>query len=124
MKITGSALALVSIFAIGFVLAPCAESKMSESSTQTYDPNGLIGTPVENPLGEVVGTIKDVVTDSNGDVEFVIVSHDFYWEYVPRLSQTVVVCFSDMTVDPDKKVSVLKFSSWMLDFAPLFNKKR
>ena len=123
MKMTSSALALILIFALGFVLAPCAGAKISQSSPETYDPNGLIGTPVENPLGEVVGTIKDVVTDSNGDVEFVIVSHDFYWEYVPRPSQIVVVLFSDMTVDLDKKVSVLKFSSWMLDFAPLFDKK-
>jgi len=122
MKVASSALALVLIFGLGLVLAPCAESKMSESSPKTYDPNGLIGTPVENPLGEAVGTIKDVVTDSNGDVEFVIVSHDFYWEYVPRPPQTVVVLFSDMTVDPDKKISVLKFSSWMLDFAPIFKK--
>ncbi len=35
---------------------------------------------------------------------------------------TVVVPFSEMTVRPHKKISVLKFSGWKLDFAPLFEK--
>jgi len=117
------AAALVLVFGLGFVLANAyATGEMSKSSYKAYDTNGLIGTRVENPLGEVVGSIQDFVIDSNGHVEFVIVSHDFYWEYVPRPSQTVVVPFSEMTVNPNKKISVLKFSAWKLDFAPIFEK--
>ena len=120
--ITIASLALV--LGLGFVLTHvyAATDVMSKSSYEAYQTNELIGTRVENPLGEVVGTVQDFVIDSNGHVEFVIVSHDFYWEYVPRPSQNVVVPFSEMTVNPSKKISVLKFSAWRLDFAPLFEK--
>ena len=120
--ITAAALVLVS--GLGFVLtnACAATDGVLRSSYEAYQTNELIGTRVENPLGEVVGTVQDFVIDSNGHVEFVIVSHDFYWEYVPRPSQNVVVPFSEMTVNPSKKISVLKFSAWRLDFAPLFEK--
>ena len=117
------AAALVLVFGLGFVLANAyATGEMSKSSYKAYDTNGLIGTRVENPLGEVVGSIQDFVIDSNGHVEFVILSHNFYWEYVPRPSQTVVVPFSEIAVKPDAKICVLKFSAWRLDFAPTFEK--
>ncbi len=120
--VTVAALALV--LGLGFVLTYvyAATDVMSKSSYEASQTNELIGTRVENPLGEVVGTVQDFVIDSNGHVEFVIVSHDFYWQYVPRPSQNVVVPFSEMTVNPSKKTSVLKFSAWRLDFAPLFEK--
>ena len=118
-----TAVALVLVFGVGFAFSNAyAKGEMSKSPYRAYETDGLIGTPVQNPLGDVVGSIRDFVIDSNGHVEFVILSHDFYWEYVPRPPQTVVVPFSEMTVRPDKKVSVLKFSAWKLDFVPLFEK--
>jgi len=110
-------------FGVGFVFTSAfAKSEMSKSSYKAYETKGLIGTRVENPLGDVVGSIQDFVIDSNGHVEFVILSHDFYWEYVPRPSQTVVVPFSEITVTPNARISILKFSAWKLDFAPVFEK--
>ena len=121
MKRVTTAIGLVLV--LGFVLAGAdARSEISKSSYNAYETNGLIGTRVENPLGEVVGSIQDFVIDSNGHVEFVILSHNFYWEYVPRPSQTVVVPFSEIAVKPDAKICVLKFSAWRLDFAPTFEK--
>jgi sporulation protein YlmC with PRC-barrel domain len=118
-----TAVGLVLVLGFGFVFANAyARGEISKSSYNAYETNGLIGTQVENPLGEPVGSIQDFVIDSNGHVEFVILSHNFYWEYVPRPSQTVVVPFSEMTVKPDAKISVLKFSAWRLDFAPTFEK--
>lgn len=118
-------IALLAVLVFGFGLAVTeshAARAVRENRYTAYKVTGLIGTQVENPLGDVVGSIQDFVIDSNGHVEFVILSHDFYWEYVPRPSQTVVVPFSEMTVGPNKKISVLKFSAWRLDFAPIFEK--
>lgn len=118
-----AAIGVFFVFGFGMILGNVyAGAQGSKSSYKAYDTNGLIGTRVENPLGEEVGSIQDFVIDSDGHVEFVIVSHDFYWEYVPRPSQIVVVPFSEMTVKPNAKASVLKFSAWELDFAPIFEK--
>ncbi len=123
MKTIIAALTMILVFGFGFMVANAyARSEMSKSPSRAYETNELIGIHVENPLGNVVGSIQDFVIDSNGHVEFVILSHDFYWEYVPRPSQTVVVPFSEMMVRPEEKISVLKFSAWRLDFAPLFEK--
>jgi hypothetical protein len=118
-----SVVALVLVFGVGIAFANAyAEGGMSKSWHRAYETNGLIGTRVENPLGETVGSIKNFVIDSNGHVDFVILTHNFYWEYVPTPSQTVAVPFSEITVRPNEKISVLKFSAWKLDFAPQFNK--
>jgi sporulation protein YlmC with PRC-barrel domain len=111
------------IFGLGFVSANAyATENMSKSWHRAYETNGLIGTPVENPLGETVGSIEDFVIDSNGHVDFVILTHDFYWEYVPEPSQTVAVPFNEVVIRPHEKIYVLKFSAWKLDFAPKFEK--
>lgn len=115
--------ALVFVFGVGFTFANAyAEGGMSKSWHRAYETNGLIGTRVENPLGETVGSLKDFVIDSTGHVDFVILAHNFYWEYVPRPAQTVAVPFNEITVRPHEKISVLKFSAWKLDFAPKFDK--
>ena len=118
-----TAVAVILLFGFGFVFANAfAKGEMSKSPYHAYETNGLIGTQVENTLGDVVGSIQDFVIDSSDAVEFVILVHDFYWEYVPKASQSVVVPLSEMTVKPDKKIFVLKFSAWRLDFAPIFEK--
>jgi len=114
---------LVLVFGLGSVFVNAyAEGRMAKAWPRAYDVSRMLGTKVENPLGKAVGTIQDFVFDSNGHIDFVILSHDFWWEYVPVPSQTVVVPFSEITVKPNEKVSVLKFSGWKLDFVPKLDK--
>jgi sporulation protein YlmC with PRC-barrel domain len=114
-----TAVALVLIFGLGFAFTNAyAGDRMSQGWYRAYETKNLIGTPVENPLGEMVGSIQNFVVDPSGHVDFVIVKHTFYWEYVPRPSQTVAVPFKDIIVRPSEKISILKFSAWKLDFAP------
>lgn len=118
-----SIVALVLVFSLGIMFANAyAKGGMSGSWLRAYETNGLIGARVENPLGETVGSIKNFVIDSNGHVDFVILTHDFYWEYVPEHSRTIAVPFNEITVRPYEKIAILKFSGWKLDFAPKFNK--
>ncbi len=119
-----SVVALTLVFGLGFSFANAyAEGGMSGSWHRAYETGGLIGIPVQNPLGETVGSIKDFVIDSNGHVDFVVLTRDFYWEYVPRLSETVAVPFNEITIKPGEKVSILKFSTWKLDFGPAFTRR-
>ena len=82
----------------------------------------LVGATVENPIGEVVGSIDDFVVDSNGHIDFVILTYNFPWEYAPVPPQSIAVPFSEITVKPNGKVAVLKFSGWKLELAPKFAK--
>ena len=118
-----SVVALVLVFGLGFAFANAyAEGGMSKSWHRAYETNGLIGTRVENPLGETVGSIKDFVIDSNGHVDFVILTYDFPSEYTPVPPQTIAVPFDAITVKPNRKVAVLKFSGWKLELAPKYAK--
>jgi sporulation protein YlmC with PRC-barrel domain len=116
-------IAFVLVFGLGSAFANAyAGGGMEKGSNRAYEASRLLGTEVENPLGEAIGTIQDFLFDSNGHIDFVILSHDFWWEYVPIPSQTIAVPFSAIAVKPNGKVSVLKFSGWKLDFVPKFNK--
>jgi hypothetical protein len=48
---------------------------MAKGWLRVYEVSRLLGAEVENPLGEAVGTIQDFVFDSNGHIDFVILSH-------------------------------------------------
>ena len=85
----------------------------------TFNP---VGATVENPIGEVVGSIHDFVIDSNGHIDLVILTYNFPSEYAPVPPQTIAVPFSEITVKPNGKVAVLKFSGWKLELAPKFAK--
>jgi len=50
---------------------------MAKGYPRAYEVSRFVGTEVENPLGEAVGTIQDFVFDSNGHIDFVILSHNF-----------------------------------------------
>ena len=82
----------------------------------------LVGAAVENPIGEVVGSIDDFVIDSNGYIDFVILTYNFPSEYAPVRPRSIAVPFSEITVKPNGKVAVLKFSGWKLELAPKFTK--
>ena len=120
---------LVIAFGFGFVFTNAyAGGRMSKDRFRSFETSKLIGTMVKDPTGESVGTIRDFVLDSNGHIDFVILSHyldDFNSEYIPYYPippETVAVPFSAITIKPDEKIAALKFSGSKLDFAPTFAK--
>jgi sporulation protein YlmC with PRC-barrel domain len=122
---------LVLAFAFGFVFANAyAKGGMLQDRFKSFEMKKLIGTEVDNPSGESVGTIKDFVLDSNGHIDLVILSqpfywepaHGFYWEYINVPPQTVAVPFRAIKVEPNGKGAILKFSEWKLNFPPEFVK--
>ena len=118
-------MALVAVFVVGFgftVAISHAARMMGKSGYTTYEVSSLLGTEVENPIGEAVGSIHDFVIDSNGHIVFAILTYDFPSEYAPVPPQTIAVPFSAITVKPNGKVAVLKFSGWKLELAPKFAK--
>jgi sporulation protein YlmC with PRC-barrel domain len=131
MKKIITMIALVLVFGFSFVSANAyAAGVMSKDRFRSFEANQLIGTEVDNPSGESVGTIKDFVLDSNGHIDFVILSQDFYWEpsygfyweYITVTPQTVVVPFRAIKVEPNGKTAIFKFSEWKLNFPPEFVK--
>jgi sporulation protein YlmC with PRC-barrel domain len=119
--------ALVLAFGFGFVYANAyAGTGLSKGRFRSFETSKLIGTIVKDPTGESVGKIRDFVLDSNGHIDFVILSHylyDFNSEYVPYYPiprETVAVPFSAITIKPNEKIAALKFNGSELDFAPQF----
>jgi sporulation protein YlmC with PRC-barrel domain len=116
------------VLAFGFVfVAAYAGTGISKDRFRSFEASKFIGTMVKEPSGESVGTIQDFVLDSNGHIDFVILSHSFYGfngEYIPYPipRHTVAVPFSAITIRPNEKIAVLRFSREKLDFAPNFAK--
>jgi sporulation protein YlmC with PRC-barrel domain len=117
------ALAAVFVFGLGFAVAQSHAARMMGKGRYTaYEVRSLLGAEVENPIGEPVGSIQDFVIDSNGHIDFAVLTYNFPWEYVPVPPQTIAVPFSAVKVKPDGNVAVLKFSGWKLELAPKFAK--
>lgn len=117
------ALAAVFVFGFGFAVAKShATQMMGKSGYTAYEVSSLLGTEVENPIGVAVGSIHDFVIDSNGHIDFVILTYNFPSEYAPVPPQTIAIPFRAITVKPNGKVAVLKFSGWKLELAPKFAK--
>ena len=117
------ALAAVFVFGLGFAVAKShAAQMMGKSGYTAYEVSNLIGAEVENPLGAPVGSIHDFVIDSNGHIDFVILSYNFPSEYAPVSPKMVAVPFNAIKVEPGRKIAVLKFSGWKLELAPEFAK--
>ncbi len=99
-----------------------ASGKMGKDEYTAYEVSSLIGSEVDNPMGVAVGSIHDFAVDSKGRVDFVILTYNFPSEYAPEPPRTVAIPFSAITLKPDTKVAVLKFSGWKLELAPQFAK--
>lgn len=89
-----SLIAVVLILSLGFVAGSQANS-MTQRGFTTYDTTKLIGLTVKARDGVQLGQIFDLVVDSNGHVDFVIVSQPGFEESWGRL---VVVPFSMLTI--------------------------
>jgi sporulation protein YlmC with PRC-barrel domain len=119
--------ALILAFGLVFMFANAyAASGMSKDRFRSFEVSKFIGAKVTDSTGVWEGTIQDFVLDSNGHIDFVILSRDFYnfntnyIPYYPVPPQTVAVPFSAIRLNLKEKIALLKFSGSKLDFAPTF----
>ena len=89
-----SIIAILSILSLGFVASSQANS-MAQRGFTTYETTHLVGLTVKARDGVELGRIFDLVVDSNGHVDFGIVTQQAIEEYWGRL---VVVPFSMLTI--------------------------
>ncbi len=89
-----SILATVSILGLGLVTASHAKF-MARSGFTTYDTLNLVGSTVKARDGVELGTIYDLVLDSNGRVDFAAVLPPYADEYT---GGPVVVPFSTLKI--------------------------
>jgi len=89
-----SVIAVFSILSLGFVASSQAKS-MTQRGFTTYETTHLVGLTVKSRDGVQLGRIFDLVLDSNGHIDFAIVTQQAIEEYWGRL---VVVPFSMLTI--------------------------
>ncbi len=96
---------VLSILSLGFVGSSQANS-MAQSGFITYETTHLVGLTVKARDGVELGRIFDLVVDSNGHVDFVIVGQPGVEDSPGRL---VVVPFSTLVISKENayKISVV-----------------
>ena len=118
-------LAVISLLSLGFALdSNAADSVFGWGliNTKTLD---LLGTPVSNPAGEMLGTINAFVNDSEGHIAFVIL-----WEGVPEDASSgryLAVPFSALSVSGKESAQMtvaLNIDKMTLDLAPSFDRTK
>lgn len=90
---------------------------MAQNWSKAYDFNKIVGASVKNQQGEELGTIYDMVVDSQGHVPFAVLSHGGFWGIDEKL---VAVPFSSFNFDQMGKDFVLNSTKEKLDSAPSF----
>jgi len=125
MKKILSILAVISLLSLGFASDSSAADSRFEwgvRSTATLD---LLGTPVSNTAGEMLGTINAFVNDSEGHIAFVIL-----WEGVPEDASSgryLAVPFSALSVSGKESAQMtvaLNIDKMTLDLAPSFDRTK
>lgn len=100
-----SIIAVLAILSLGFAAASQANS-MAQRGFTTYETTHLVGLTVKARDGVELGQIFDLVVDSNGHLDFAIVSQPGFDEFSGRL---VVVPFRTLMISRGKsdKISVV-----------------
>ncbi len=80
-----------------------------------FDMNHLVGTRVENPAGETLGSIHDFVMDREGRVVFAVLDHE--GKYVPIPFEALKISGAQ----PEEMRVVLNADMRKLDAAPEFD---
>ncbi len=93
-----SIITVFSILSLGFVASSQANS-MAQRGFTTYETTHLVGLTVKARDGVQLGQIFDLVVDSNGHVDFAIVSEPGFEEFPGRF---VVVPFSSLMISKGK----------------------
>lgn len=108
-------LPLIIIFVMGFV----ADSSVAREPIG-YEVSKLLGSVVQNPQGEQLGTIKDFIVDSNGRIEFAILLQR---NSKAEDGRDVVIPFDALSPGPSAHRFVLNTTSEKLSSAPRFDQK-
>ena len=89
-------LVMTVLFVLSLGLATVSQARyMGQSGLTIYDSTKLIGLTVKSPDGVTLGQIFDLVVDSQGHVDFAIVSQPGFEEFPGRL---VAVPFSSLMI--------------------------
>lgn len=117
-------LVAISFLTLGFVADSNAAGSMAQGGVTTFETIDLLGTPVNNPAGEMLGTINAFVLDSQGRVDFVIL-----WQGAPlediNAGRYVAVPFSALSITrmgPAEVTAVLNMDKGTLYSAPSFDR--
>ncbi len=90
-------LAVITVFfvlSLGFATGSHARS-MGQNGLTVYDATNLVGLTVKSPDGVKLGQIFDLVVDSQGHVDFAVVSQPGFEEFPGRL---VAVPFNSLVI--------------------------
>ena len=110
------------VLSLGFATGSQARA-MGQSGLTIYDTSKLIGVTVQSRDGVTLGQIFDLVVDSQGHVDFAIVSQEGFEEFPGRL---VAVPFSSLKISQggsDQTLVVLKADKEKFYEAPSWGDK-
>ena len=116
-------LAVISLLSLGFFADSNAAGSTFQWGFLTSETLDLLGTPVDNQAGEMLGTINGFVNDSEGHIAFAIL-----WQGVPEDANSgryLAVPFSALSIsekEPAEVTVVLNMDKKTLDSVPSFDK--
>jgi len=90
---------------------------MVKGWNQPYEISNLVGTPVSNTKGEVLGRIDEFVIDQ-GRISFAVLAHGGFLRFGEK---RVAVPFSALSYDQGARHFVLDITKEKLDSAPAFD---
>lgn len=101
-------------FIFGYTVPNAMAHEMKEKSGETSEVSELLGKGVQNPEGEVLGTVTDIVEGPEGHFTFAVVS---YW-ISPDTQMRVAVPLNALFCQGEK--CILNVSRETFDSAPAF----
>ena len=116
--------AVISLLSLRVAADAKAAASRFEWGSMTSEATELLGIPVNNPSGEMLGIIDALVNDSEGHVAFAILWRG-PWDLNP--ARYVAVPFKALSIsgkEPTQMTVVLNINKRTLDSAPSFDKTR
>ena len=98
-----------------------SDGAMETGEDTAYRFTEIRGTPVRNSRGEKLGSILDLVVDSEGHVPEAILSHG---GFLGIGAKWVAVSLNDLRFDTARRSFVLAWTKERLDAAPAFNESK
>jgi hypothetical protein len=100
-----------------FVTSVNAEEQMAGGMGRAFGANEIIGVYVENPGGDVLGRITDLVVDSEGRIALAVLSHGGFLRIHEKKT---AIPFRALKYDPIAKHLILDISKEKLAAVPTF----
>ncbi len=100
-----------------FVSSANAADQVASGMNRAFAVNEMIGVHIQNPQGDVLGRITDLVVDSEGRVALVVLSQGGFLQINEK---ETAIPFSVLKYDPIAKHLVVDISKERLKAAPAF----